>query len=98
MSRLTICTDNKVDGTNALFIDLPTHFNFQYGVGSYQRHLQEANRLGMDTKIVHGPRLEFDLDTEGDWHKYRQAISDRLYANQPSHIVSDFEKGVVHVQ
>jgi 2-phospho-L-lactate guanylyltransferase (CobY/MobA/RfbA family) len=48
----------------------PLGFKFQYGPGSYHRHMQEAERLGMKSQIVHSPGLKFDLDTEEDWYKY----------------------------
>lgn len=66
-----ICPDDKNSGTNALFISPPNGFTFHYGVNSFQRHLQEAHRHGLAPTIVHAPGLEFDLDTEKDWHHYQ---------------------------
>ncbi|HEX6386378.1 MAG TPA: 2-phospho-L-lactate guanylyltransferase [Anaerolineae bacterium] len=71
---MAICADDKGEGTNALLFPLPTNFVFQYGVGSFQRHLQEAKRLGMTSHIIRAPGLRFDLDTEEDWRIYRSAI------------------------
>jgi len=70
---LVICTDHLQDGTNALAICPPTGFKFQYGPGSFQLHLDEAERLGMACRIIHAPSISFDLDTEDDWRTY-QAI------------------------
>ena len=67
---MAICPDRLEDGTNALYLSSPLGFSFQYGPGSYHRHLQEAERLGMKYHIVHSPGLKFDLDTEEDWYKY----------------------------
>lgn len=67
---MAICPDRLEDGTNALYINPPLGFRFQYGPGSYRKHLEEAGRLGMNSKIVHSPGLKFDLDTEEDWRKY----------------------------
>lgn len=74
---ITICSDKHEDGTNALFISPPVGFTFRYGDGSFQRHLQEAKRLGLSSRVVHAPGIKFDLDTEEDWYAYL-AISGQL--------------------
>jgi 2-phospho-L-lactate guanylyltransferase len=68
---VAICPDRSEDGTNALYISPPTGFEFGFGEGSYRRHLREAERLGMHSRIVHAPGLKFDLDTEEDLRMYR---------------------------
>jgi 2-phospho-L-lactate guanylyltransferase len=68
---VAICPDRNEDGTNALYISPPTGFEFRFGEGSYRRHLREAERLGMQSRIVHAPGLKFDLDTEEDLQMYR---------------------------
>lgn len=65
-----ICPDHEEDGTNALYVSPPTGFEFQYGEGSFDRHLREAERLGMEARIVHAPGLKFDLDTAEDLRTY----------------------------
>lgn len=67
---ITICPDKHEDGTNALYVSPPVGFNFLYGVGSFQRHLNEAARLGLPSRVVHAPGIKFDLDTEEDWEAY----------------------------
>ncbi len=74
---VAICPDTENDGTNALYISPPTGFEFSYGPGSFERHLEEAEQLGMASRVVHAPGLKFDLDTEEDWHNY-QAVSGNL--------------------
>lgn len=68
---VAICPDRNKDGTNALYITPPLGFEFHYGEGSFSRHLEEAEQLGMKSRIVHAPGLKFDLDTEEDWHTYQ---------------------------
>lgn len=68
---IAICPDRKKGGTNALYVSPPLGFTFRYGEGSFDRHLEEAKRLGMKSRIVHAPGLKFDLDTEEDWHTYQ---------------------------
>jgi len=68
---VAICPDRDEDGTNALYLSPPIGFDFKYGDGSFQRHLREAERLGMQARIVHAPGLKFDLDTEEDLRTYK---------------------------
>lgn len=72
---MVICPDRKNRGTNALLISLPADFVFQYGPGSFQRHRQEAHRLGIAVQVVRSPGLTFDLDTEADWRVYQAAVN-----------------------
>lgn len=74
---MTICPDRSKNGTNALYISPPLGFEFSYGEGSFERHLQQAERLGMSSRIVHAPGLKFDLDTEEDWRAYQTIIGER---------------------
>ena len=72
---MTICSDEKRQGTNALLLTPPLPFTFQYGSGSFQRHLQEAQRRGLSHHIVAAQSLQFDLDTEEDWRTYKQHLN-----------------------
>jgi 2-phospho-L-lactate guanylyltransferase len=76
---MAICTDHMRDGTNALMVCPPIGFNFQYGPGSFDLHLDEAARLGMARRIVHAPGIKFDLDSEEDWQTY-QALQPAVLA------------------
>ena len=68
---ISICPDRYEDGTNALYVSPPTGFQFRYGEGSFHKHLEEAEAIGMNSRIVHAPGLKFDLDTEDDWYTFR---------------------------
>jgi 2-phospho-L-lactate guanylyltransferase len=81
LSRLrgvAICSDREGDGTNALLVCPPTGFTFQYGPGSFQRHLAEAERLGRGQCIVDTPGIRFDLDTEQDYEAYLARFEETL--------------------
>ncbi|MFZ0544084.1 MAG: NTP transferase domain-containing protein [Candidatus Promineifilaceae bacterium] len=67
---ITICSDHNEEGTNALVLSPPTGFTFRFGENSFQRHLDEAERLGMTRRIIHAPGIKFDLDTMEDWKTY----------------------------
>ena len=68
---LAISADEDGEGTNALFLDPRMDFTFHYGPGSYQLHIQEAERRGLSVRIVSAPGLQFDLDNEKDWLIYQ---------------------------
>lgn len=85
---VAICPDRTNDGTNALYISPPLGFTFHYGAQSFQNHLDEAERLGIQGRIVHAPGLKFDLDTEEDWHKFLALNGNRdVFAAQVAHKV-----------
>jgi 2-phospho-L-lactate guanylyltransferase len=73
--HVVICSDDQANGTNALLISPPNNFTLRYGPGSFQQHLQEARKRGRTISIIHDSNLQFDLDTETDWHKYQFTIS-----------------------
>ena len=67
---LVIATDRHGAGTNALMLRLgstaATDFSFSYGPDSRQRHLEEADRLGLDAVTAISAGTAFDLDTIDD--------------------------------
>lgn len=73
--HVVICSDDQGKGTNALLISPPGNFTFHYGPGSFQQHLQEARKRDRTISIIHDSNLQFDLDTEADWHKYQLTIN-----------------------
>jgi 2-phospho-L-lactate guanylyltransferase len=78
---IAICADRNESGTNALYVSPPLGFEFSYGEGSFARHLQEAERLGMLSRIVHAPGLKFDLDTELDWQAYLAVVGEPAFSS-----------------
>ena len=74
LSTIVLSSDEDGTGTNALLLPLPTPFHFQYGKGSYQKHIEEVNQLGFITKTIQAAGLQFDLDTELDWQRYQKAM------------------------
>ncbi len=72
---MVICSDDAGDGTNALLLNPISEFNFHFGPGSFQLHIQEAQKRGITIYTVSTPGLQFDLDNENDWFTYQQLIS-----------------------
>lgn len=65
---VTVVPDHRYDGTNVLVVptELAGRFVFQYGRGSFRRHVLEALELGCRVRVVRDPDLAHDLDTPTD--------------------------------
>lgn len=61
-----IAPDASGVGTNALCLVSMHSFRFQFGPESRSLHLQEAQRMGLESQVVHLPGLAFDLDSPAD--------------------------------
>jgi 2-phospho-L-lactate/phosphoenolpyruvate guanylyltransferase len=61
-----IAPDTKGTGTNALCLVSAQPFQFQFGANSQRLHLEEAMRLGLVSKVVRLPGLQFDVDLPAD--------------------------------
>ena len=54
--------------TNALILDMPRSFPFQFGENSLEKHLLEAKKYGVETQVINIDGLSFDLDDIDDWN------------------------------
>ena len=63
---VTIVPDRRDDGTNVLCVPTGVGFVFQYGEGSAARHLAEADRLGLELRVVPDEKLGWDVDVPED--------------------------------
>jgi 2-phospho-L-lactate guanylyltransferase len=63
---ITLVPDRRDDGTNVVVLPTACGFTFDYGVGSFVRHLAEAERVGLPVRIVREPRLSWDVDVPDD--------------------------------
>lgn len=66
---VVIAPDRHRTGTNALMVRLDAfgeRFGFQFGVGSFGKHQDEAARLGVDAVTATSIGTSFDLDTPED--------------------------------
>ncbi len=61
-----IAPDAAGVGTNALYLNCPTPFRFQFGLDSRRLHVQEAERMGLSPQLVHLPGLALDVDSPAD--------------------------------
>jgi 2-phospho-L-lactate guanylyltransferase len=63
---VTIVPDRHGDGTNVIAVPTRSGFAFSYGPGSFARHLDEARRIGVPTRVVHSSPLAWDVDLPAD--------------------------------
>jgi 2-phospho-L-lactate guanylyltransferase len=54
-----------------LSVPIGVPFRFAYGPGSFVRHVAEAERLGLDVRVVRDPDLAFDVDVPADLEQLR---------------------------
>jgi len=58
--------DHHDDGNPVLAIPTAADFVFAYGPGSCARHVAEAERCGLQVRLVHDRALGFDVDDAAD--------------------------------
>jgi 2-phospho-L-lactate/phosphoenolpyruvate guanylyltransferase len=63
---LVIVPSRDGTGTNAMLRTPPTLFPSHFGNGSFAKHLAEAERASARVMVRRNPRLEMDVDDEGD--------------------------------
>lgn len=63
---ITLFPDRHDDGTNVACVPAAAGFRFQYGPGSFHRHVDEAARLGLPLRIVRDADLAVDVDVPDD--------------------------------
>jgi 2-phospho-L-lactate guanylyltransferase len=63
---ITLVPDRNQDGTNVIGLPPDSGFVFSYGPGSFARHLDEARRTGLATRVVRGSDLQWDIDLPAD--------------------------------
>lgn len=62
----SIAPDRHRDGSNVLCVPTGSGFRFAYGPGSFERHVAEAERLGLPVRVVDDPTLAVDIDQPED--------------------------------
>lgn len=65
-SDVVVVPDRREEGTNALWLRLPTRFRPRYGVRSAEQHVAEASRLQLRVERVRVPGLSHDVDLPDD--------------------------------
>ncbi len=63
---VTVVPDRHGDGNNVLSVPTRAGFRFAYGPGSFHRHVDETERLGLALRVLDEPTLAWDVDTADD--------------------------------
>jgi 2-phospho-L-lactate guanylyltransferase len=63
---VTIVTDHHGQGTNVLALPTKLDFHFGYGPESRVHHQQEAERLGLEYRVIKDSPWSYDVDEPGD--------------------------------
>jgi len=70
--EIVIAPDRRMDGTNALFISPPGTIDYCFGVGSFRKHVLQAESKGMHVEVFSLPSFGLDLDLPEDLDLLRQ--------------------------
>jgi 2-phospho-L-lactate guanylyltransferase len=62
-SAVTLAPDRARQGTNGLCLPTAEPFDFSFGPGSFERHVERVRRLDLACAIVDRAGLAFDIDT-----------------------------------
>jgi len=73
---VAICPDRRMDGTNALYISPAGLIDYQFGPGSFWRHVRQAEGYGVRVEICHIPEIALDLDLPEDLELLQQLKQD----------------------
>ena len=65
-SLCAIVACHRNDGTPVISIPVDAEFNFAYGPGSFELHLEEARKSGLQIKVLSIPELSYDIDLPED--------------------------------
>jgi len=74
---VVLVPDRRHDGTNVAVVPADAGFRFSYGPGSFDRHRDEARRLGLAVDVVEDPLLAFDVDVPDDLDALVETRRDR---------------------
>lgn len=81
---LVIATDRGCDGTNALLLRPPGAIEYQYGGGSFARHIRLAEAAGLDISVYHSERMALDIDVPADLRDYHQRLASGDFSHLPA--------------
>ena len=66
VGALTLVPDARDDGTNVAAVPTALDFEFEYGAGSFRRHLSRAVAAGLPVSVRRDVCLALDIDTPFD--------------------------------
>ena len=81
---IVIATDKASDGTNALLVRPPGAIEFEYGAGSFARHIRSAGAAGLQAITYESDRLALDIDFPEDLATYQRILESGQFGHLPS--------------
>jgi 2-phospho-L-lactate guanylyltransferase len=85
---VVLATDRRQNGTNIMLVRPAGLIPYSYGPGSFQRHLEAAQQLGVDPQVYESPTVALDVDVPADLELYRQMLVERDLS-EPAWLGSD---------
>jgi 2-phospho-L-lactate guanylyltransferase len=73
--RVTVVPDRHGTGTNALILSPPDAIAPGFGPGSRERHVERAERRGLEVAVEELDSLALDLDTPDDLHALAEVLA-----------------------
>lgn len=74
---VVIAADRRREGTNALLVKPPGVIPYRFGIGSLNKHSDEADAIGAALHIYESPTLGLDVDIPDDLDLYREMLVER---------------------
>jgi 2-phospho-L-lactate guanylyltransferase len=71
--EIVITPDRRMNGTNALFLNPAGILDYDFGVWSFRKHVEQAEQKKIRIEIYNNDRLSFDLDIPEDLEFLRQS-------------------------
>ena len=81
---MIIATDRQHDGTNALLVRPAGAIAYDYGSGSFARHIKLAEAAGLAVSVYQSERLSLDIDVPADLRDYHDILARGQFAHLPT--------------
>lgn len=83
-NSVILATDSEGDGTNALLIRPPGLIKYEYGKGSFHKHIENAHQVGANVISYYSDRLSLDIDYPEDLHMYHNILARGHFGHLPT--------------
>ncbi len=80
---VVLAPDRNEEGTNALLVNPPGLIQFSFGIGSFRRHMIEADEAGATVKIYRSEQISLDIDVPEDLALYYQLTGQKMIVPNP---------------
>ena len=81
---MIIATDRQHDGTNALLVRPAGAIAYDYGSGSFERHISLAEAAGLTVSVYQSEGLSLDIDVPADLRDYHDILARGQSAGLPT--------------